>query len=358
MKDEIRHILSDASGNPSWLDIPSLLMLQLVPEVSRDKDLCGKIAAYHSIPKDDYHKISDRIASLAQISRHIEKQAICGEISKTLKDMQETADRKMEYLSKIQALHEIGILVSDSRIYDAEKIRDYFERGSEGEYIPVTLNNQIYYDSANARFWGEYWLEIVDPCHRPLEHYKDKWLQESVDGDGKRVPFFMWLEKHEVSPYHKKIALLTTEELEKLSLEVKNGKLFTGAGAQNRLLTTDHHWETLFVITPDKKIFSCPATGDLRHISLSSGKPLIGVGSFKVKDGLITELHSDSGHYRPTPEMANQTIKVLEEMGIKIAEETTLYYFDDFKEVKTTVGDFLNKHTAQMLKKQLHKPKL
>ncbi|MDE1152357.1 MAG: hypothetical protein PW788_07455 [Micavibrio sp.] len=357
MEDRASQLLSKASGNPSWLDIPSLVMLQHIPEVVNDKELCALIAAYHGLTKDSYDTISDRCASLEKVSLHIEKKIICNEASKTLQDIQGTSDRKREYLARVRDLYEAGILVSDSRIYDAEKIRSYFESDIGNKYSSISLNNHIYYDSANARFWGEYWLEIIDPCHRPLEHYKEKWLQERIDG--LQTPFFIWLEKHEVSPYHKKTILLSPQEIESLSLKIIDGKIITGAGTVNeRSLTTNDSWETLFIITPEKQVFSCPATGNLRHVSLSLGKPLIGAGSLKAKDGVIIELHSDSGHYRPTPEMAKQTLKIFDEMGLKINDETIFYYFDDFKEIKTTVGAFLENNPDQSSKKHRRNPKL
>jgi hypothetical protein len=133
--------------------------------------------------------------------------------------------------------------------------------------------------------------------------------------------------------------------METCKVHIKDGFLYVGKGASEQLLNTDQMHEAVFVIMPNGDIYTSECTDHIRHASLSHGRPLIGVGTWKIRDGEIVELRSDSGHYLPN-ELAIQTINVIDNLGIEIRDDVPFYYYQNSEMKITTVGEFRQKNFA------------
>ncbi len=300
------NILNGTSENPSWIDLPANRLLKYIPDVINDEKLTALITAYNNISKDDIESFDKRGTALMQVASYIQTHVIEGSVSDVLTDIQTTALQKRAYLRKLEQLYATGILTTGEGIYDPEKVRSYFEDFKSLPEKQAVLSNEMHYDSKNARFWGEYWLEVIDPCHRPLEHYKEQWLQEKS-----ARPFFLWLETHEVSPYHKCMKFLTEDELREHELTIKDSLIYKA----DKKLTTDDHDENLLVITQEGRVISYPAGNYLRHVSGTAGKPVLGGGALKTENGVLTEIHCTSGHYLLNEGMAYQMLIILKRKG-------------------------------------------
>jgi hypothetical protein len=327
--------LSDV--RPGWVDLPPNRLLTRIPEVIQDKLLTDLILEYHDIPKDEVPRLPDRCIALDRISQHIESAISAGSSSKTLSNLRTTALKKRGYLERLSRLYKNEVLLPGAEIYDTHKIKSYFEDIRPLREKQQVLNNKVHYDSKSARFWGEYWLEVTDPCHRPLEHYKEQWLQ-----DGALKPFFMWLETHEVSPYHARMDYLRPAERMLNKLTVADGLVHKG----HQVFTTAYNSEHLLVINQDLEIISHPSSEFVRHISLTAGKPVLAAGSIKTLEGIPTEIHSDSGHYLPDEAVGRQMLELLKSKGFQIDDSIPFFYFRNFGEVKTTVGEFLHENKS------------
>jgi hypothetical protein len=55
---------------------------------------------------------------------------------------------------------------------------------------PIFMHNSRLYDSLNGQYWGEYWIETLDPCHRQLTPYYDNWRNQLKTKDN-MPPFFL-----------------------------------------------------------------------------------------------------------------------------------------------------------------------
>jgi hypothetical protein len=127
-------------------------------------------------------------------------------------------------------------------------------------------------------------------------------------------------------------------------LTIINGLLYVQTSDGNKLLTTPPSYnannELLFCIEADGIISACLSQDNIRHTSLSFGRALSGVGILEVRNGKITKLRLDSGHYLPSITPNKQTVSILQQKGINLPETLPVTYFENFTEHQTTLTQF------------------
>jgi hypothetical protein len=60
------------------------------------------------------------------------------------------------------------------------------------------------------------------------------------------------------------------------------------------------------------------------HSTPLAGKPVAGAGHLKADDGRITEIHDDSGHYKPSADFTLQVVEQLEALGASMLDESAV----------------------------------
>ena len=339
--------ISDLCIAPNWREIPHYKDFVRLLGLNGDLALYDKILKYEKVPKTQLSLIDERCGTLQDIATSISGyQSSQGHDVSNANDLTSFIAAKVGYLQQIKHLFGSGVLVDDPRdpqVYDREAVRAHFETCNNQTYSAMILNNEVHYDVKTSRYWGEYWLEAVDPCHRPMEHLKAKWLADNHTGAGK-TPFFMWLEDGNVSPYEKQIDFLSSDDREQSRVFIMNGTLFhkDKNGGYKPLSGNDF----LFVILEDLTLLSGHGRKNRRHVSYSHGRPILGVGSFSAEDGIITNFRSDSGHYLPSVASGLQTLNILRGFGAVIRDHIGMAYFENFKEVRTTVGNFCDREKS------------
>jgi hypothetical protein len=329
-------------NHASWLPLPSLKQVKAyLPVILEHKELCKLLEVYHNIPnKMLYASLQQRCSVLYAIKQAVDNVP---NAYSAIQALGKKAEQKAKYLKKLQSLYGLGVLVNDERIFDYSKFDQYpLYQNQNSPYNLILLNTKVFYDIDSSRVWGNYPLEIADPSHRELECYVEKW--SSID-ERVRPPFFLWLEENSVDPLLPYRQLLP---LEKYEVIIKNGKLYHGneSGVLEPLNIGEKE-EAAFVIHPDKKIYTASikkAPNGIGHLSLSHGKPLIGVGTWAVKDGVLKELNNHTGHYLTTQAQGLQTIQVLFDVGVNISPQTPYHYFiqtapDAYTGVKSTIEE-------------------
>ena len=202
-------------------------------------------------------------------------------------------------------------------------------------YRILSLVNKIFYDTKLPGYWGLYWLEALDPCHRLiLTPYYIRWKKTDID-----TPFFMWLENQEIPYTATQIELV--RDLENYTYEFsKLEHLLYACDGKVANLEKDKV-EYLYIITMDKRILIIEGNEQIRHLSLSRGKPVLGAGTIRVQAGQVTYLDVESGHYQPTLCHMKQVIDIFNNLGAILKEGVKIKYYRNKKTTNTTLGEFL-----------------
>src|SRR5690606_18189140 len=174
----------------------------------------------------------------------------------------------------------------------------YYTAKLETNRNPLFLVNERKYDSKLRIYWGEYFLEVIDPCHRLLTSYHVLWLETNpVDKD--YFSFFVWLDGQNVHFELTAMHYFTDAEKDPFEVHVRDGKLIQKMSGE-ALTCSQENQEYLFIIDLDEKIYIAPGSREIRHTSLSHGKPVLAAGNIHVREGVIERLGLESGHYQPT----------------------------------------------------------
>lgn len=334
----------DEPKSMSWVKVPtSRVIRETKPKAAQDSSFMDMIDKVHKFSSgmNNYDDIQEYCNLLNEIRSYVdEKIRSCGDKDKQLalemKSIAIRANKKIVYLKKIKMLHDLGVLTDNQNIFDPETLKAYTSTSKTmTDYKLLSINSKTHYDDNIGKCWGNYPLEIVDPSHRQLEHYVERWSKIDTK---ERPPFFVWLEEKNLDPLTPTVSFLPTGNYE---LTQKKGKLYNSKG---NLVTTGTEG-FIFIVSPENKIYSVKekfsknrSTG---HISLSHGNPVIAAGKFIVKEGLITELKIDSGHYLPNLDEAKQMIKVISDLGINLKGNTACEYYPEVggNAIKCTVKD-------------------
>lgn len=340
------YFLSNLTGAPpKWIDIPRDDYKNIAPFLDARLEKLNELAAdYHEISKISKECLAQRIEAIQRIIIYLENwldSELPYHHSFFLSNICAIAKNKILHLKELEQLYQKGW-------YRAEYLKNYHFDVSELQegYSPIFLCNKRMYDSFNGQYWGEYWMETIDPCHRQLTPYYE--LFTYIHGANESLlTFFLWLEEQNLSKDVPFLRFLSDQEIDQATVLVKDGVLYLNKEGENYLINyLDDSSEYIFNINLDKKLLLIPATKTIHHVSLSRGKPVLGCGNMTVKDGVIQSIELESGHYLPSVKHGVQLIKILKEIGIFISDNTRFSYYHNYKKHHTNVGEFLRMELA------------
>ena len=325
---------------PAWLDLPAGNYANLAEfEDERFASLTDLVNDYQSISKQKEANLNNRIHALHVIIDFLSpwiKEERINYRRHFLTNISKIAENKRWYLTQLNERIKNGQF---EKTYLVNYHRDV--TGLTSIYMPIFLNNRRHYDSNRGEFWGEFWLESIDPCHRQLMSYYDLWTQQK----GNKQPllaFFLWLEDQNLSKDVPYLDYLTQEQIDNCTVIVQDGLLYLPSETGKRLV--DYHQnnkEYIFNIDLAEKIVLIPASKKIKHVSLSHGKPLLGAGNMTVVEGEIRSIELESGHYLPLLSHAWQLLKILDDKGIKLDPTIPFSYYIGYEKHKVTVADVL-----------------
>lgn len=315
--------------NLSWVDFPSE-KIEFYINSTRDVnyEINKLVEEYHTIKKDEFLEIDARIVKLKQINELLTRMAtdpVLHNKAGILQRLANVAISKVKYLQELQGIYK-------NKQYTPESLHKYHlatkNKSISKKYQQLFLVNKLMYDAKLPTFWGYYWLESIDPCHRQLTDYYMKW-----QASNSAKPFFMWLETQSIPYYIPAIHYFNDEELAKNIINIKNGQLLN---AQNEPLNaTEPEIAYLFAIMPDKTFYVAKGSSSVRHTSITKGKPVLASGEIKVNNGIVTYWNTESGHYQPNISHALQTAALFNDLGINLSDDCqAMYYSNDGKEIK------------------------
>lgn len=273
---------------------------------------------YKQISRGDVDALSDRVQSLGEVANALD-----------LSDMYQSGIRenvlkKEKQLKALKKLFDLQVLLNKKELYNPE-IDQLFKSKDL-----LDLKNDNVYDFKDNVLLGNYVLEAIDPSHRfTTNAYIMPW-----QGQNDIKPFFLYLEENCHYDLIPQIEYFSDDKLEKSRIAIKDGKLYTSDG---NLLTTDER-EFLFVLGKNNEFYGCHSKKGIKHTSLSHGDSIKCGGAITAKDGNITSISLDSGHYFPSLIYLNKLAYYLEQSGVKVPKDTPVNYHENYVRKSVTFG--------------------
>ncbi len=319
-----------------WIDLPNDSYIAVLGyETQNTIALDALIVEYNLIPKDQLITLSCRIKKLEKIINLIKDWTDrCLELidkKKHLIWISEIARKKRNYLAQLLHIYENKLHEDESQSAYHTNISDL----RDASKTPVFLNNHRFFSLKMREYWGDFWFETLDPCHRRLTPFLDQWkiLKET---NIETQHFFLWLETQHIPKYIPRVTYLNGEELERRRIVIKEGLFWE---------KSDFDWTVANFNVPSKRyLFSIDLSGEIyvaeekegiSHSSFTCGKPVIGGGLLQTNEGQLLSLALESGHYMPSLEIGHQILRIFEEKGARLPSNLEIIFFHDRNKYKT-----------------------
>ncbi|ROT47100.1 hypothetical protein [Candidatus Cardinium hertigii] len=174
----------------SWIDVPHLNTIEAHFHSSINQQLCNILKKYEELHIENQKNLQSKIQLLNEIINKLQELYISRSVDASL----------YKYLYEISIKRKNYILALCDPIYNInkpieEQFTEYFtsiEGNISKGYNPLFLNNDTFFDFKKKAPWGRYWIEAIDPCHRDLTIWYNKWLGIRIHQS--LPPFFFWLE--------------------------------------------------------------------------------------------------------------------------------------------------------------------
>lgn len=184
-------IFSQFLRDIDWVDLPDdNYNAVLGYKTQKTLELDALILKYNEIPKDQVDSLSCRIRKLDEIISYVNDwvsnnlQPI--DKKKHLIWILEIAARKRNYLVKVFDIFE-------NKLYEDEVQKGYHTDSAllyDTSKMPVILNNQRFFSLKLREYWGDFWYETLDPCHRRLTPFLGRW--EVLKDVNPEIPHFFY----------------------------------------------------------------------------------------------------------------------------------------------------------------------
>lgn len=327
--------LAASAAEPHWQELPtSETFFSLLDTDKRLDELQTHLNSYHEIRTDKLKEINSRIKMLDKIILESDKLLLINFDSKytnmSISKLHKIASNKKIYLQEIYKLY--GYFNDDFDSVAYLFSTDYYPRPT----MSLELKNISFFSPHLESDIGVFWLEILDPCHRTLTAHWNRWKELRI-----KTPFFLWLEGEAVDRNISRINIIPPDELVKLKVQVKNGRLYVGASAEKQVVNPSNvDKEYLFVIDTNNDLLICEAKDKNKHVSLSGGKPVLSAGNIWLKDGAVTKIFFKSGHYLPGVENYRFTYNFLKIHGVNFKQLRSIDYYLGTTIVMQNVNEF------------------
>lgn len=319
-----------------WVDLPNECYLTILGyETENTKALDALIREYNLIPKDQVAGLPNRINKLNDVVDFVktwsENKIEKIDKPKHLKWIAEISEKKKNYLMQLLQMYENKLHKDElQNLYhtDISMLKDISK-------TPIFLNNHRFFSLKMREYWGDFWYESLDPCHRRLTPFLDQW-KAVKNRNPEQVPhFFLWLETQHIPNYIPRVTYLKGADLESKRVIIKDGyfwqNTFSGWTLANFHIPSKRY---LFVIDLRGEIYVSEEGGGISHSSFSCGKPVMGAGLLQIHQGQLMSVALESGHYMPTIEIGHQILKIFEEKGTVFPDNLEISFFFDRNKYK------------------------
>ncbi len=311
----------DFVGPPdtAWVDLPAASEIQALPYLAAPlrEELTVRLKDYHRLPKSVSAYLSDRSEKLAGIRDFLRMQELEISLMDCLLWLARLAEAKAIYLASLRQIF--------SEAWDQpEQIQSYLNLAAPSPWQALTLTRERYLFPERGVFWGNYTMECLDPSHRQLPGFYKVW--EGLPNPDK-PHYLLWLEDFSSFKHEHWVRYLSRDEADELLCRSEGGLLVKASG---RPLSCPERQHFLFVIDLEKKLFVSRAEPHLCHASYTRGQPVLAAGVLQAREGRVTHLKFESGHYLSGPREWWQAITLLHETGINL-DNLRITIFDRYR---------------------------
>lgn len=312
----------------AFIDPPATTHINFLDKAA-DITLISALDEYEKIEKTNLSLLPSRVEKLTDIQKLIELNY---PDKKNYQRLKKRVEEKKWYLEELQKLYKL----------DAPLAQLTEQECSSGPYQPLFLVNKVLYDYNLPTYWGLFWLEAIDPCHRFLTGHYLKWQKTD-----QQIPFFLWLETQEFGFNAIQVEQFDQQTLLDSTLTIRDGLFYQNG--ENTPATYDDEHEYIFILTLTQNLIVSQGSESVRHLSLSHGAPVLGVGALKIKEGRLIYIDAESGHYQPTPESLMQSLRIFEANGAKLDAHIEVKYYTAAGVISESYKDFYQKYGTSTL---------
>tara|TARA_A100001015_G_scaffold241313_1_gene275364 strand:+ start:5823 stop:6935 length:1113 start_codon:yes stop_codon:yes gene_type:complete len=321
----------EVKAPPNWLDLPQSSTLYSMPLSCEVLDtLVKQVDTYHAIKKDERTLLHTRIKSLSKISETIQ---LCLEKfpqnAPPLHLIHKIVLSKLSYLKKLAEIFEDNL---------EDKLEEYHTsiETISSEYAPLFLRNERLFSLRMKEYWGDFWWETLDPCHRRLSPYISHW-EEIQSKDNSTPPFFLWLETQHIPQNFPRTTYFSDEEAENYHYIFLNGLICHAKTLQPIDCSESERY--IFSIPLNKKLYIAKSTESIFHSSFNQGKALLAAGVLSASNGRLNYFSIESGHYFPTPQNGFQALNIFRDIGMTFPPKLTLSYYSNSKKYRLQIDE-------------------
>lgn len=306
-----------------WIDLPDDNFVAILGyETANTIELSKKIKTYNSLKKSVEETLSNRIIHLEEIiffvTDWINHNISVTDKKKHLNWIVEIATKKRNYLIALSKLYS-----NNKHLQDAQNAyHTDTSLQSNAKRTAIILTNHRFFSLKMREYWGDFWFESLDPCHRRLTPFLKQW--EKVNNP---PHFFLWLEDQYIPKYIPRVIYLQNNALKRTILHIHNGLIYNRD--KEPIHFPDPKKRFLFSIDLDETIYATEERDDISHSSFTSGRPILGAGFFVINKGYLRGIALESGHYMPTTAIGFQIITILQDQGVTFPEILELIFFYD-----------------------------
>ena len=317
--------------DPSWIDPPRFDEMQAAPYFGPIRsELKERLDGYHSIPKNCREGLDERSEKLAELAGWL----ACCQFDKRLLGwmncVKELAASKTQHL---QALSQIYC----ENWHEDQRLHDYhhaLEGWQDRRFRPIVLTKRRYFWPEYGTHWGDYWMETLDPAHRHLPHMHAWW--ERLLASGQKLPhYLLWLEENHAVAHKSWMRYFSPEEQQETRILFNQGHLTNLRGRPLNCTDSQHFF---FVIDLNKTLFACRAQPHICHSSFTRGGPVLASGGLQARDGKLTHIKFESGHYIAGPAEWWQALQIFLESGITWGDGVRITVYDRFRYISRVLS--------------------
>lgn len=233
-------------------------------------------------------------------------------------------------LSRIQKLKNICLYCLDVDVSNCEQV--FSDAVGKYNYLKELYRNlRIFSRNPVAGFVAHFFLSpsgripifmkeledyrcVIDPYNNDygarnfFKIWKSKLKTENLPS------FWMWLEQFKRTDY-------PSDSTSPIVAKFSEGKICIG---EEKICSGMFN----YVVDFQKNIL---LSASRKHTSLSKGKPVLGAGELRVRDGLITEINALSGHYLPSANDLWQSIILFRKQGVSFSSDCLVKFIDTYR---------------------------
>lgn len=318
-----------ANLSVDWIDIPIADYTEILGSSRNEIITLNQLV-------DDYHRNSK--CSEENLGKRIDQLNVISSFIDQLSKLKQLEEQKPTILSlNKMVINKRNYLINLSQMPTDYEISSYhgdISQMNDPSYQPLTLRNNLTYSIKMKEFWGKFWLESIDPCHRRLANYYKFWLGSHPQKTD-YLSFFLWLESHPIPKYVPIVRYFSNNEIEQCRITLVNG--FLVQASTSEFLTTSPLNHNLFVIDLNKQLYVKTWGESIRHTSLTRGKPVLGAGFLHSENGVIQRFACESGHYLPSLEQSFQSLQILLKQGARFHNPLEIIYFENRNKYKVLI---------------------